>query len=153
MHRSRQKWLGSSPRVARGVSGPALRSIRWRAGVAWVAIFLLAFPLFVPLAVMNPAAVLALRSHETSVSSADHHGSAGQEQEYSDIPGAPGHPSDHDCAPCQILKYLASFIAQPELDLSSPNVPHTVASRDWTEQQYRYNVVFLPQSRAPPQLV
>ena len=103
---------------------------------------------------MNPAAVFAQRSHETGVSAADHHGLAGQDQEYSDIPGAPGHPSDHGCLPCQILKYLASFIAQPEFELVSLNVHHTVASRDWTQHHHRYNVVFLlPQSRAPPQLV
>lgn len=151
MHRLRQKLLAPSRRVALGVPGPARRSIQWR---AWVAVFLMAFPLLAPLAVMNLAAPFAQRSHETGVTSADHHGLAGQEQDYSAIPGALGHPSDHGCLPCQILKYLASFIPQPGFALASLNVHPTVASRDWTEHHHRYNVVFLlPQSRAPPPLV
>jgi hypothetical protein len=79
------------------------------------------------------------------------HGGADHGKDYSDIPGSPGHPADHNCNPCQVLKYLASYLPQLPLLLpaSAPSALPPVVRR---EAQRAGHVAFLPPSRAPPQL-
>ena len=83
---------------------------------------------------------------------AAHHHAAGSEHDHSAIPGSPGHPADHDCAPCQVLKYLAVGLTRPPLALPGaaprnfPAAPRVVAQRSG-------HFASLPPSRAPPAVV
>lgn len=123
-----------------------------REWVAWATILALLFPLAVPLVAANAEVVLgvALDSHKGN-EHAGHHDSARDENPGSDVPGAPGHPLDHGCFPCQVLKFLASCLPQFHPELSSPRLHYAVPPKDRTEPQHWGQVVSLPPSRAPPQ--
>lgn len=72
------------------------------------------------------------------------------EHDHSAIPGSAGHPADHDCAPCQALKYLALCLPQPKLVLPAAapaNFPPV--ARDQAQRAGHF--ASLPPSRAPPQ--
>jgi hypothetical protein len=70
-------------------------------------------------------------------------------RDHSAIPGSPDHPADHDCAPCQALKYLALCLPQPGLPLpADAPADFPPAARD--EAQRAGHFASLPPSRAPP---
>jgi hypothetical protein len=123
--------------------------------VAWTAILALIFPLVVPLASTNPEIVLgaALESHGAPGTGDDAHSADRHDDNYSDVPGAPGHPLDHDCLPCQLLKYLAGFLPQPEFQSLPPGLRFSIAPDDRAEPQCHGCPASLPLSRAPPRSV
>jgi hypothetical protein len=69
--------------------------------------------------------------------------------DHSAIPGSPGHPADHDCAPCQTLKYLALCLPQPKLALPVV-VPAVFPPLARNQAQRTGHFAALPPSRAPP---
>jgi hypothetical protein len=105
----------------------------------------LLFPAFYSLSAANPDWLLGFdlqaqpRSHD--------HGS--HDRDYSPVPGVQGHPADHQCTPCEILKSLASYLPAP-----APAVPaalrHALPPSEWDDPEYSRRVVSLPPSRAPP---
>jgi len=125
-----------------------------RSGVVWVVVFALLLPGLFPLIAANPEWALGVPSsdHETHARAAGHHGADDNgEKDYSDIPGSPGHPADHNCNPCQVLKYLASYL--PQLPLLLPErAPSALPPLVRCEAQRAGHVALLPPSRAPPQL-
>jgi len=72
-------------------------------------------------------------------------------KDYSDIPGSPGHPANHNCNPCQVLKYLTSYLPHFPLPLPA-SAPNAVPLIERGETQCAGHIAFLPSSRAPPQL-
>ncbi len=80
----------------------------------------------------------------------DHrHESADDGKDYSIVPCSPGHPADHNCNPCQVLKYLASYL--PQLPLLLPaGAPSAFPPLVRREAQRAGHVASLPPSRAPP---
>jgi len=82
---------------------------------------------------------------------AGHHdrGAADPADDYSGIPGAAGHPSDHNCSPCQVLKYLASYLPQPPIFLHA-DTQNAVPRVERGGAQRSGHTASLPPSRAPP---
>jgi hypothetical protein len=50
---------------------------------------------------------------------ADHH-AGHHHDDYSDIPGSPTHPSDHNCFECQVLQHLARCVPTHALPVLQP---------------------------------
>jgi hypothetical protein len=126
---------------------------RWRSCVAWCT----AVVLILPSAALIPAASAGFESDvahhaEHLVAQRDHAASAGGNR-LSDIPGSPTHPVNHDCAPCQVIKYLAtSFLPLAGL-APLPSGPTDAAPSDRLHQpQEGARVAVLPPIRAPPSL-
>jgi hypothetical protein len=132
---------------------PRPRLVRLRSVVARVMIAALVLPTIFPLTGADPEWVLGvnLTSRESGErAAAHHHEAADPGKDYSDIPGAPGHPADHNCQPCQVLKSLVSYL--PQLPFSLPSsAPRAVPSSDRAEPQCAGHIASLPPSRAPPQ--
>jgi hypothetical protein len=127
------------------------RLIRLRSAVAWTVTAALLLPALFSLTASNPEWVLGIEpsERESGAHAAAHHGTADHEKSHSDIPGAPDHPADHNCAPCQVLKYLACYL--PESPLALPSSTHYSAPPgDRAVQQRPGDVASLPPSRAPP---
>src|SRR5437762_11801183 len=115
---------------------------------AWMVrlvVIALLFPDFYSLSAANPDWLLGFdlraQSHPHDHGSHDH--------DYSPVPGVQGHPADHNCTPCEILKSLASYLPAP-----APAVPaalrHRLPPSEWSDPEYSRRVVSLPPSRAPP---
>lgn len=76
-------------------------------------------------------------------------GTPAHEHPSSPIPGSPGHPSDHNCSPCQVLKSLASYL--PQLPFFLPaRAPAAFAPINRDQAQRAGHFASLPPSRAPP---
>lgn len=116
---------------------------RWRSCVAWCT----AVVLVLPSAALIPAASAGFESDVA------HHAASEGGNRLSDIPGSPTHPVNHDCAPCQVIKYLAtSFLPQAGL-APLPSGPTDAAPSDRLHQsQEGARVAVLPPIRAPPSL-
>jgi len=128
------------------------RLVRPRSAVALTIVVSLLLPGVFSLTAPDLAWLLgtAPKSGETAGRHHDH-GAAGHEKDYSDIPGSPGHPADHNCNPCQVLKYQASYLPQFPL-LLPERAPSVFPPPVQREAQRAGHVAFLPPSRAPPQL-
>jgi hypothetical protein len=135
------------------MSNPILRIVRLRSVVAQLVITALLLPTVFSLAGADPGWLLGvnLAGRESGQhAAANHQEAADHGKDYSDIPGASGHPADHNCTPCQVLKSLVSYL--PQLPLSVPSsTAHAAPSSDRAESQRARHIAFLPPSRAPPQ--
>lgn len=127
------------------------RAGRWRSCVAWGA----AVALVLPSIALLPAASTefedgATHSHHAGHVHAAHEHTAG-ESRLLDIPGSPTHPINHDCAPCQVIKYLTtSYLPQAE-PAQLPSQPVGVAPSDRLHPpQNGARVTVSPPIRAPP---
>jgi len=129
------------------------RAARWRCRVAWCT----AVALILPSVALLPAASTEFESdlaHDAKhLSEERHHVAADGGERLSDIPGSLTHPINHDCAPCQVIKYLAtSFLPQAEL-APLPSGPIDAAPPDHLDQpQDSALVAVSPPIRAPPSL-
>ena len=128
------------------------RATRWRSRVAWCT----AVVLILPSVALIPAASAGFESYvahhaEHLIAERDHAASEGHR--LSDIPGSPTHPVNHDCAPCQVIKYLAtSFLPQAGL-APLPSGPTDAAPSDRLHQPHEgARVAVSPPIRAPPSL-
>ena len=117
---------------------------------AWVVrlvVIALLFPAFYPLSAANPGWLLGFDLQARAGPHGHDHGS--HDHGYSPVPGVQGHPADHNCTPCEILKSLASYLPAP-----APAVPaalrHPLPPSEWSDPDYIRRVVSLPPSRAPP---
>ncbi len=93
------------------------RVSRWRFWVACGA----AVALILPSVALLPAASSGFEfepAHDDEHFGTDRDGAAGTaEAHLADIPGSPTHPANHDCTPCQVIKYLATSVL-PQADLA-----------------------------------
>ena len=117
-------------RVLDGLAGRA---------AAWLAMLALVLPALLQIAVPNPDLL-------PSAEGVGHHEHGAP---YSPVPGSAGHPADHECQPCQILKYQAGFLPSPAW------LPPATASRALklivrTNAQRTEWLAEVPRSRAPP---
>jgi len=117
---------------------------------AWVVrlvVIALLFPALYPLSAANPGWLLGFDLQARAGPNGHDHGS--HDHDYSPVPGVQGHPADHNCTPCEILKSLASYLPAP-----APAVPaalrHPLPPGEWNDPEYGRRVVTLPPSRAPP---
>src|SRR5712691_4878286 len=129
--------------------------VRLRAAIARVVIAALLLPAAFGLGGADPEWLLGIdAAGDESARQAAHdlrHGEADHGKDYSDIPVSPGHPADHNCNPCQVLKYQASYL--PQLPLLLPaSAPSVFLPPVRREAQRAGHVASLPPSRAPPQL-
>jgi len=117
---------------------------RFRALVARVLLVALLLPGVFSLTSPDPQWLLGVEREPVAHRHAD-----GTAHQHSAIPGSAGHPADHECAPCQVLKYLAVGLSRPPLALPGvepapfPRAPRLVAQRTG-------HLASLPPSRAPP---
>ncbi len=126
---------------------PMLRLVRLRSVVARLVIAALLLPTLFSLGGADPDWLLGVDLARRNLGE---HATAHHHEDYSDIPGAPGHPADHNCTPCQVLKSLVSYL--PQLPLSLPtSAPRIVRSSDRGEPQRAGHIASLPPCRAPPQ--
>lgn len=129
------------------------RAARWRSCVAWCT----AVALILPSVALLPAASTEFESdvahHAEHLSAERDCAAAVGGDRLSDIPGSPTHPVNHDCAPCQVIKYLAtSFLPQAGL-APLPSGPIDAAPSDRLHQpQDGARVAVSPPIRAPPSL-
>lgn len=132
---------------------PSSRPFPYRAALAWIVIFALQYPVLFTLAASNPKWVLGvdLRGHDSRLHSSARHDAVDHEEDYSNVPGAPDHPADHNCTPCQVLKYLVSCLPQSLL-LLSPATQYTSRPSDRFAPQRLAHIAALPPVRAPPQV-
>jgi hypothetical protein len=133
---------------------PGPRRRRLRSVVARTVIFALLLPAIFSLGAPDPDWFLGLApaDGEAAAHAGHHHGVADGEKDYSEIPGSPGHPPDHNCNPCQVLKYLASYL--PQLPLALPaSAPSAFPPIVREEAQRAGHSACLPPSRAPPPAV
>jgi len=128
------------------------RTGRLRSCVAWGA----AVALILPSIALLPAASTgfedgAAHAHHAGHRHAEHEHTAEGGSRLSDIPGSPTHPVNHDCAPCQVIKYLtASYLPQAE----PAQLPSGPAGAPPSERphppQNGARVAVSPPIRAPP---
>ncbi len=128
--------------------------LRLRAAVALIAMAALLLPAAFALSGADPEWMLGIDAagDEWNGDAAhDHrHGEVDHGKDYSNIPGSPGHPANHNCNPCQVLKYLASYLPQLPLLLpaSAPDIGPAIVRY---KAQCAGHIASLPASRAPPQ--
>ena len=129
-----------------------VRGERWRAWVALCA----AVALILPSVALLPAASLGLESEAAhthhGAKHVDHDGAAGDSGlRLADVPGSPTHPVNHDCAPCQVIKYLATgVLPQADMVLSPLALNHAPPSDGYHQPQAIVRVTVSPPIRAPP---
>jgi hypothetical protein len=145
--------LKPSYRITLGLLHRSARTGRWRCWVALCA----AVSLILPSVALLPAASAGFESEAAHVhhgSSADRDDAAGDSREgLSDIPGSPTHPVNHDCTPCQVIKYLAtSFLPQADLVVLPRELNDAPPPDRWHQPQDIVCVAVSPPIRAPPHL-
>jgi hypothetical protein len=129
-----------------------VRAGRWRSWVASCA----AVALILPSVVFLPAASLGLESeaeHARHAAQHEPHDGAAEDSGLglADVPGSPTHPVNHDCAPCQIIKYLATGVLPQGNVVLSPMALHHAAPSDGHRQPLAIvRVTVSPPIRAPP---
>ena len=122
------------------------RGNRFRALVARVLLLALLLPGVFALTSPDPQWLLGVERGPAA-----HHHADGTAHRHSAIPGSAGHPADHECAPCQVLKYLAVGLSRPPLALPGDDpAPFPRALR--ASAQRTGHLASLPPSRAPPAL-
>lgn len=120
-----------------------------RSLVARVLVLALLLPTGYSLTAPDPHWFLGLGTEAEQPAVPHHHPEGTPEHEHSAIPGSPGHPADHDCSPCQVLKYLAIYL--PQLPFLLPAAAPVAFSRIARDQAQRAgHFASLPPSRAPP---
>ena len=122
----------------------ASRGNRLRAAVARVLLVALLLPGVFALTSPDPQWLLGVER-----APAAHHHAGGPAHPHSAIPGSAGHPADHECAPCQVLKYLAVGLSRPPLALPGA-APRNFPRAPRVDAQRSGLLASLPPSRAPP---
>jgi hypothetical protein len=145
--------LKPSYRIKLALPRRRARAGRWRSWVALCA----AAALILPSVALLPAASLEFESEAAHVhhrASADRDDAAGDSRDrLSDIPGSPTHPINHNCTPCQVIKYLAtSFLLQADSALLPSELNNAPPPDGWHQPQDIVRVAVSPPIRAPPHL-
>jgi hypothetical protein len=126
-----------------------IRVSRWRSWVAWVAAVALILP---SVALLPAASEVAHGHHGAHHAGAEGDGVAGAAGAHLvAIPGSPTHPVNHDCTPCQVLKYLATSVL-PQADLALVLLERIDAppSGGRHPPQLAVRLAVAPPIRAPP---
>lgn len=139
---------------ARGVRTLLLDRRGLRLGAALFTIAALLLPGVFALTGAQPDWILGIEAaelnHHGAAANHREHGAADSEEIYSNIPGSPDHPAGHNCNPCQVLKYVASYL--PQLPFFLPaGTPGPFLSVEEGVAQREGHIASLPPSRAPPQ--
>jgi hypothetical protein len=118
-------------------------------------VFIFMFPFMATLGTANPDFVLGvgLGAVTPSEPSAHHDGSSRDDSDDAGIPGARGHPVDHGCQPCQILKYLAICLPQSSQTLRAESLRFGDRRIERRQSQASNQVSLLPPCRGPPTAV
>jgi hypothetical protein len=116
--------------------------------VAWCA----AVALILPSVALLPVASLGFESEAAHVHHGDHDGVVGDSGlRLADVPGSPTHPVNHDCTPCQVIKYLtASVLSQAGFVLSPWVLKNAPPSDGRHPPQQIVRAAVSPPIRAPP---
>jgi hypothetical protein len=141
---------GASLMAAMRNGGP--RGRRIRALVARVLVVALLLPAVFALGAPDPRWFLGVGAepeHSAAPAAHHHHHDGDGAHEHSEIPGSPGHPADHNCSPCQVLKYLAIYLPQRPLVLAGA-APADFPGVARAAPQRTGHLAALPPSRAPP---
>jgi hypothetical protein len=136
---------GARLMAAMRMGGP--RERRTRSLIARVLIAALLLPAVFALSAPDPHWFLGIAEAERPAT--HHHADGAPAHEHSAIPGSAGHPADHDCAPCQVLKYLAIYLPQRALALAGA-APADFPRVARAAPQRAGHLASLPPSRAPP---
>jgi hypothetical protein len=120
----------------------------WRSWVAWCA----AVALILPSVALLPAVESEAAHVHSSAGHGEHAGAAGDGRlRLADVPGSPTHPVNHDCTPCQVIKYLtASVLPQPGFALSPWARKDAPPSDGRHPPREIVRVTVSPPIRAPP---
>ena len=145
-----------SSRIARALLRRPGRRSQWR---FWVALGA-AIALILPSVALLPGASLEFEpkaAHDHSGaehSHADRSGAGGDSRaRMSDIPGSPTHPINHDCTPCQVIKYLTtSFLPRADIALLPPEFNDAPPTDSRHQPDDIGRVAVSPPIRAPPYL-
>jgi hypothetical protein len=125
---------------------------RWRSWTACCAAVALLLPsvALLPAVDFDSAAVRGPVAHPDSDRD---HASRDSGERLSDLPGGATHPINHDCIPCQVIKFLTTgFLPQAEF-VPAPSGPGNVPPVDDLHQPQRLaRVALIPPIRAPPYL-
>jgi len=153
MRRNREGNLRN--RLARRVGISAVAGMRilprrrWRAWVAWCAAFALVFPAVLPLPWTSPE--VAASGSPTTDAGSHRHAEPNRHLDYSEIPGSPTHPPDHNCFPCQVLKHLSrGLLPQPEFVAPTLRLRDQPLRARHIEPEHAAHIGSLPPARAPP---
>jgi hypothetical protein len=122
-----------------------------RSLMARVLVFALILPTAFSLTAPDPHWLLGIEpaTQPAGVAHAHPAGTPAHEHRASPIPGSPDHPADHNCSPCQVLKYLASYL--PQLPFVLPaRAPVAFPPVERDAAQRAGLLASLPPSRAPP---
>jgi hypothetical protein len=138
---------GAGLMAAMRSGGP--RGRRTRSLVARVLIVALLLPAVFALGAPDPHWFLGVGEAERPAGHRHAEGAPAHEHRHSEIPGADGHPADHNCSPCQVLKYLAIYLPQRPLALAGA-APADFAPVARPAPQRTGHLASLPPSRAPP---
>jgi hypothetical protein len=124
-----------------------VRAGHWRSWVASCA----AVALILPSLALLPATSLGLESEAGHARHGAKHEPHDGAAELADVPGSPTHPVNHDCAPCQIIKYLATgVLPQGDVVLSPVALHHAPPSDGHRQPLAIVRVTVSPPIRAPP---
>lgn len=125
---------------------------RWRPWIAYCTAIALLLPsvALLPAVDFESAAVHGYLAAAHSDLERDHAG-GGSPERLSDLPGGATHPINHDCVPCQVIKFLATgFMPQADTALS-PMSPGNAPPVDEPQQPPPIaGVALSPPIRAPP---
>jgi hypothetical protein len=135
--------------------GPASRRAiqRWRTVVASLFIFVFLFPIAGTLGRTSPGFILGVELDAVGANAPplSYDESPHDDAVTARIPDNHGHPPDHGCLPCQILKYLAACLPQVFPVVRQAAVAPRVDLAIWRSQARRSTPVGLrPPSRGPP---
>jgi len=114
--------------------------------------------LVLPSIALLPAAILGFESgvahsHRAVHLGAEHDHAAEGGSRLAHSPFGPNHPVNHDCAPCQVIKYLATSYLPPAALAALPLGPVDASPSDCRHQpQDGGHVAVAPPIRAPPYL-
>jgi hypothetical protein len=129
------------------------RAARWRSCVAWCTLVALILPSVALIPAPSAESESDVAHHAEHVTAERDRAASEGGDRLSDIPGSPTHPVNHDCAPCQVIKYLTtSFLPQAGLAPLPSGPINAAPSESLHQPQESACVTVSPPIRAPPRL-